>query len=94
MAKRKELDQNIQDLKQALLDKKAIFGKDEVIKGLRRGTLKKVFMAKNLPVDTKGDLEHYSKLAGVELIQLDQDNEEIGVLAKQNFFISMVGVEN
>jgi len=94
MAKRKELDQKIQDLKQALLDKKAIFGRDEVIKGLKIGTLKKVFMSKNLPADTKSDLEHYSKLANVELVQLDQDNEEIGVLAKQNFFISVVGVEN
>jgi len=92
MAKKKELDQNVQDLKSALLDNKIVFGKDEVVKGLKSGTIKKIFLAKNVPSDFQEDIEYYCKLAGAELVQLNQDNEEIGILAKQNYFISVVGV--
>ena len=91
MAK-KEIDQNIQEIKSALDAGKAIIGKDRVFKGLNNGTVTKVFVCKNLPDEVSEDLEHYSNLAKVAVVPLNYDNEELGVLAKKNFFVSMIGI--
>ena len=93
MAKKKDLDENLQELKIALQSKDAIVGKEEVIKALKNTKLSKVFMASNTALDMKNDLEHYCKLSGAELVALNQDNEEIGILAKKSYFISVVGVK-
>ncbi len=93
MAKKKELDSNVQDIKQALQDGKVLLGNDEVVKSLKKGGLTKVFMAKNVMPVVKEDLEHYCGLAGVELVQLEQDNEEIGLIVKKSFMVSVLGIK-
>ena len=91
MAK-KEIDQNIQEIKNAVENKKCIFGVKETIKLLSKGSLQKVFVARNVPADIRDDLEHYSKIAKVDLVVLKQDNEEVGILVKKNFFVSVIGI--
>jgi ribosomal protein L30E len=92
MAKKKEVDQNVIELKLAIEAQKVIVGKDRVLKALRGEGLKKVFISKNLPQETLEDLEHYCSLANVTIVPLNFDNEEFGVLAKKNFLVAMIGV--
>ncbi len=93
MAKKKT-DQKIQELKEVLQGDKAVIGRNLVLKLLKQGKLAKIFLAKNAAPDLVADLEHYTKLAKIELVALEQDNEELGVLAKKNHFIAVVGVAN
>ncbi|MBT3297594.1 50S ribosomal protein L30 [archaeon] len=93
MAKKKELDLNVQIIKQALKENKVLIGNDEVVKTLKLSGLIKVFMARNVAPAIKEDLEHYCKLANVELIQLGQDNEEIGLIVKKGYMVSVLGLK-
>ncbi len=91
MAK-KQVDEKVQEVKVAADSGRALFGIKETLKALNEGKIEKVFLAKNTPQDLQEDLEHYCKVAGVEIIMLEQDNEEIGVLVKKNFFVSVIGL--
>ncbi|MBT4538719.1 hypothetical protein HOI26_05000 [Candidatus Woesearchaeota archaeon] len=91
MAKKKQESPEIQELKKYLQDGKAICGRDRVEKALHAGTLQKIYVSSNLP--NMEELAKYAKLANVEIISLAQDNEELGLLCKKNFFVSIVGVQ-
>ena len=71
---------------------KAFIGKESVMKALREKKIKTVLLAKNCPVALREEIHHYASLAGVVVIDLDHTNEEIGVLCKKNFFISVAGI--
>jgi ribosomal protein L30E len=89
---KKLVDEKVQEVKAATDSGRALFGVKETLKSLNKGKIEKVFLAKNTPQDIKEDLEHYCKVAGVEVVVLEQDNEEIGVLVKKNFFVSVIGL--
>ncbi len=82
----------IKELKNKVLEGKAIIGSDRVVKALQSGKITKVFMANNCPTTTKNNILHYAKLADINVIQLNQDNEELGIICKKNFFIAVVGI--
>lgn len=73
-------------------DGKAFIGKESVMKALRGNKVKTVFLAKNCPTVLKADIQHHAALAKVSVIEIDHTNEEIGVLCKKNFFISVAGI--
>ena len=74
------------------LEGKAILGRERVLKELKAGRLGTVFLAKNCPQKVKDDVQYYARLAAIPVIQLEHSNEEIGVLCKKNFFISVAGI--
>jgi ribosomal protein L30E len=90
MAKRQESDE-IQELKKELQSGTALIGKERVLKALRARKLKKVYFASNNP--DKVMMEPYIALGQVEVVALGQTNEELGILCKKNFFVSVVGIE-
>ena len=92
MAKKKELSEELKLLRDKVREGKAIVGMERVIKALKTGNLSKVFLASNVAEDTKENVEHYTKLANISVVVLGLDNEELGVLCKKNFFISVVGI--
>ena len=92
MAKKKELSEELKLLRDIVKEGKAIVGKEKVIKAFKTGELSKVFLANNVAEDTKETVEHYANLANVSVIVLELNNEELGVLCKKNFFISVVGI--
>jgi len=92
MAKKQTVSDNIKEIRETLIAKKEIVGKDRVIKELKQGKLAKIFVASNCPKFTMDDINHYAKLANVEIVQLKYDNEELGVFCKRQFFISVLGI--
>lgn len=82
----------VADLKKILESKKMVIGSGETLKLLRRGQIKRVFISSNCAPQAKADIEHLCKVGDVELIELSQNNEEIGVLCRKPFPISVVGV--
>lgn len=86
------MEESLKLIKIKVQEGKAIIGSASVLKNLKSKNLKRVFLAKNCPADLREDIGHYAQLAGVPVISLEQTNEELGVLCKKNFFISVVGV--
>ena len=84
-----ELLKSLHSLAQA---RKLVIGSDRVLKELRKGNLKRVLIAKNCPIQQKQDLIHYAALTKVPMVALEQNNEELGVLCKKNFFVAVVGI--
>ena len=91
MAKKKEIDEEIQLLKGKIKDDKVVIGTEKVFKSIKAKKLDLVFLASNCPQKTKDDLLHYAKLINLPVIELKLDNEELGVYCKKNFFVSVIG---
>jgi len=71
---------------------KIVIGSKKTIKYLKLAKIGKVFLSKNVPEDIKSDIEYYSKLSNVEVIQLDLSNEELGSILKKPFKVAVVSV--
>ncbi len=79
-------------LKKSLNEGKVVVGTQRVIKLLKQGKLKKIYLSSNCPAEVVADLEHYSKLAKTEIVRLKQPNDELGIFCKKPFSISVLGV--
>lgn len=71
--------------------KKIIIGANVVEKKIRRGELKKVFIASNCL--TKDRLLKLCSNTGVECFILDEDSKELAVVCKRQFAVSCIGTE-
>lgn len=92
MAKKKDTEEDIKLLKSKILERKAIIGAERVLKGLRSGTLQKIFIASNCPEKVKADIRHYAELNAVLVTELKHNNEELGILCKKNFMVAVLGL--
>jgi len=59
---------------------------------IKRGKVEKIFLAKNVPENIKKDIEYYQKLGNFEVEVLDYSNEEVGLLLKKPFKISVISI--
>lgn len=82
----------VAELKKVLESKKAILGGVVTLKLLRQGKIKKVFLSSNCDPLVKADIKQVCKVAEVECVELAHNNEEIGVIFKKPFSVSVVGV--
>ena len=71
---------------------KLVIGQEEAVKLLRQGTAQKIFLASNCDPQVKEDINQYCKVGNIECVELSQSNDEIGVLCRKPFAISVVGV--
>ena len=90
MAK-KEIETHMKELKLKIQEGKVILGAEVVLKRLRTSGLSKVYLASNCPDDLKEEIVNYARLSNVPVVELRQDNEELGVFCKKNFFVSVLG---
>ena len=82
----------IDDIKKALEANKIVIGAEETLKKIKLGRLSKVFVSSNCPGNIKGDLERASKVAKLDFVILDKNNEELGVVCKKPFSISVLSI--
>ena len=94
MAKKKEIDKNIEEINKNLNNGKAIIGANETLKNLRRSKVKKIFLCSNLADSIKGDIVHYADIAKTEVVELNYPNDELGAMCKKPFSIAVVGILN
>ena len=88
---KKKTDQTI-DIRKLVAAKKVVIGTKQTLAGLRKGNIIQVFVAKNCNEKTKETIDYYHKLNAFEIIQLDVTNEDLGVMCKKQFGISILGV--
>ena len=82
----------ITELRKHVQSSKFVIGTSEVIKLLKHDKLAKIFVASNSPASIKEDLKHYGTMADCEIVELQIPNDELGVMCKKPFSISVVGV--
>lgn len=78
------------DLRKALRETTITFGTESTLKRLRNSKAKRVFIASNCPENIKKKLEYYIKIGKVELVKLDIPSDEIGLVCKKPFSISVL----
>jgi len=83
---------SLEDLKKYLDKEKLVFGTEKTLKDLKKGLLEQVFLASNTKEDIKESFEKYSKLSGVKIEVLNMPNDELGIVCKKPFSISVIGV--
>ena len=79
-------------IKKLIKEEKIIIGSERTLKSLKLGKIGKVLLSSNCPAGVEKSVLHYSALSGAELIKLKYANEELGVICKKSFSISMMGV--
>lgn len=69
-----------------------IIGTDVTMKYLRAGKVKTVFLSSNCPKGVEEDIRHYAG-EKVKVEKLEVPNDELGVICKKGFPISVVSVK-
>ena len=82
----------IEEIKKIAKTGKVIFGREETLKNLKRGTLKKVYLSSNCPQELKQDIAYYAELSATEVVQLPIPNDELGTMCRKPFVISVMSV--
>jgi len=80
----------IKDIKKILVDKSLVIGSKRTLKKLKVGKIKMVFLAKNTAEKIKKDILNCAK--NVEVNELEITNEELGMLCKKPYKISVVSI--
>ena len=80
------------EIKKLIKDKKLIIGTENTMKKLRENKLSKIWLSSNVPAEIKQEITSYAKIAGVEVISLSIPNDELGVLCKKQFSVSLASV--
>jgi large subunit ribosomal protein L30e len=93
MAKReKAVDKGIEEVKKLIKQKKVVIGSERALKSLRQNKLAKVMLAVNCKKETLETVMHYAKINQAEVVTLKYPNDELGVLCKKPFSISVLGI--
>ena len=69
------------------------FTSKQIYKNLRQGKLKVIYVTKNAPDFLKAELDHFCKLGNVKYIELAKENDELGIICRKPFSISVLGVQ-
>ncbi|MBS3143465.1 ribosomal L7Ae/L30e/S12e/Gadd45 family protein [Candidatus Woesearchaeota archaeon] len=84
----------MKELKEAIKENKGlIIGTQRTLKKLKMKEVKKVYASSNCPKEVLEDIEHYTKLYNIPLVKLEETNEELGIICKKPFHISVLSLE-
>lgn len=81
---------NLDEIRTGIKNDKVVIGTERVMKGIRSKTVSKVFLSNNVPSDIKEDIEHFAGIEGIPVDELSITNEELGVVCKKKFQISVL----
>lgn len=86
-------DKDVQELLTFAREGKVILGAKVTEKAFKQGKAVKAYASSNCDALTLKKIEHYAKIAGVDVVKLDLDNEELGQKLAKPFLVSMVCVK-
>ena len=80
------------EIKKMLKSGNVIIGTERAIKNLRLGRGQKVLISSNCPAKIEGDINYYAGLSGAETHKLEYPNDELSVICKKPFSISVLAL--
>ena len=69
-----------------------IVGTERTLKNLKLGKIGKVYLSSTCSPKTKDAITHYIKLSKAEVVLLNYPSDELGILCKKPFSISVLSV--
>ena len=72
--------------------KRLVIGAESSIKSLKMGKVSKIYLSNNCQKVIQADVERYAKIGKIDLEILNKSGEEIGVMCKKPFSISVLCV--
>ena len=78
------------EIKKMLKAGNVVMGTERTMKNLKLGRVQKVLVSSNCPAGIENDLNYYAGLSGAELHKLDFPNEELSIICKKPFTISVL----
>ncbi|MCD4666773.1 ribosomal L7Ae/L30e/S12e/Gadd45 family protein [archaeon] len=83
----------MKELREAVKNKEVVLGTEKTIKLVKLGKAKKVYVCSNPKQEVLEDLEHYTTLHKISLVKLKEDNEELGLICKKPFSVSVLCIK-
>ena len=80
-------------IKDSLKEETSVIGYELTIKNLKLGRMEKVFVTSSLPGNMISEIEHYSRMAETEVIKLDIPSDELGIICKKSYPISVFSIK-
>jgi len=90
MASKKSLTQT--EIKKLIKAKKVIIGTQRTIKSLKLGKVDKVLLSSNCADRTVNDINYYAGISKAETIMVRYPNDELGVICKKPFSVSVLSI--
>lgn len=81
------------EIRKAVGTKELIIGRDSVLKGLRAKEIKKIVIATNCEERLRDTVKQYTKIAGIEVVEAEMTNKDLGVLCKKPFLVSLLALK-
>ena len=78
------------EIKKMIKTGNVIIGTGRTIKSLKLGRVQKVLVSSNCPAGVEKDIAYYSGLSGAEMHKIDYPNDELSVICKKPFSISVL----
>ena len=69
-----------------------MIGTDRVLKSLRNSKVEKVFVSSNCETGIISDVKHFASFSDAKVEELDIPNDELGVVCKKPFSVSVIGI--
>jgi large subunit ribosomal protein L30e len=92
LVKKESVDKSITEIKKVLEERKYVIGAERGLKNLKLGNVEKVYLASNCKEDVKKEAEYLAKLSNASVVVLNQPNDELSLICKKPFSISMLSV--
>ena len=84
---------NVKEIKKAVETGTALLGTEVTMKVARAGKLTKVFLSSNCPEDVKAEVMKLSEIREFPVETLKLPNDELGVVCKKPYSISIIGIK-
>jgi len=78
------------EIKKMLKSGNVIIGTERAIKNIKLGRVQKVLVSSNCPEGVEKDISYYASLSGAEIQKLEYPNDELSVICKKPFSISVL----
>ncbi len=80
------------EIKKLIKGKTLVIGTERTIKNLKLGKVEKVIVSSNCSDSVMDDLNHYAGLGNAETIKVNYPNDELSVICKKPFSISVLSI--
>ena len=81
---------NAAEIKKMIKSGNVVIGTERTIKSLKLGKVQKVLVSSNCPNSVENNINYYSGLSGAEVHKLEYPNDELSVICKKPFSISVL----
>ena len=83
---------SLAEIKKMLKSGNVMVGTEKTLKNLKLGKVEKVLVSSNCPDRIEKDINYYAGLTSTEIHKLEYPNDELGVICKKPFSISVLAL--